>query len=280
MLTIRKVTPKDKDALFLVEEKSTPKLRYLPYVFDMFFNDKRGEFMLAEVEGEIVACAKFTVLANGTAWVETLRVIPDVQGQGIGKKLYERFAEVAAKENISTMRMYTGLRNAVSRGLAEYSGFELEETFLGFTKDIDFEIGASEHNFERVVDLARAHQLIQPNLKQWNDFSIMNRTFYKLNAEQINHFVKQGQVYEDRASNSSIICGARFMPQQALHIAHFSGDAKACLNFANSKAIEIGTTQLSCFCPLDSTNIKTMLLSNGFQDSPAPFIVMKKADVL
>lgn len=276
MLTIRKVTLQDKDALLKVEEESTPNLRYLPYVFDMFLNDKRGEFMLAEVEGEIVACAKFTVLANGTAWVETLRVIPDVQGQGIGKKLYERFNQVASNENISIMRMYTGLKNVVSRGLAEYSGFELEETFLGFTKDVDSEIGASEHNFERVVDMARAYRLIQPNLQEWNDFSIMNRTFYKLNTEQINHFVKEGQVFEDRASNSSIICGARFMPEQALHIAFFLGDTKACLNFANSKAIEIGTTQLSCFCPLDSTNTKSMLLANGFQENPAPFIVMKK----
>jgi len=276
MLNIRKVTADDKAALLVVEQKSTPKLQYLPQVFEMFLNDVRGEFMLAELDGEIVACAKFTVLANASAWVETLRVIPEVQGRGIGKKLYERFAEVAEQENISVMRMYTGLKNKVSKGLAEYSGFALEETFLGFTKNVEGKRVASKHDFVEVRGVARAHQLIEPNLHYWNNFSIMNRTFYKLNSDQISHFVKQGQVYENSNANSLIICGARFMPEQALHIAFFSGDSTACLDFATAKVIEIGTKQLSCFCPISSENTKDILISNGFQESPSPFIVMKK----
>ncbi len=280
MLIIRKVTANDKAALFKVEEKSTPKLRYLPNVFEMFLNDARGEFMLAELNGEIVACAKFTVLANETAWLETLRVIPEVQGQGIGKKLYQRFADVAVEDNISTMRMYTGLQNKVSRGLAEYSGFELEETFLGFTKAS--ETSRSDHDFKQVKDVARATSLIQPHLQQWKHFTVMNRTFYKLNTGyklnigQIANFVEQGQVYEDTHTQSVIICGARFMPEQALHIAFFAGDSVACLAFANAKATEQSTAQLSCFCPVDAADTQEILADAGFQKSPSAFIVMKK----
>ncbi len=274
MITIRKVTAQDKQALLIVEEKSTPKLQYLPQVFEMFVNDSRGEFMLAELDGEIVACAKFTVLANSSAWLETLRVIPEAQGQGIGKKLYQRFSEVAMSEGITTMRMYTGLHNAVSKGLAEYSGFRLEESFLGFTKDVTSAKVASSNSFER-VNKATLPQL-QPHLQNWHNFAVMNRTFYKLNSEQLTHFVEQNQVFEDKATTSLIICGARFMPEQALHIAFFSGDATACLDFATNKAIEIGTKQLSCFIPNGAEKTKEILQGYGFAESPTPFIVMKK----
>ena len=61
-LVIRSVQEADKEALAVVESKSTPNLRYVPHVFAMFHGHERGEFSLAELEDEVVACAKFTVL--------------------------------------------------------------------------------------------------------------------------------------------------------------------------------------------------------------------------
>ena len=78
--TLRKVTPEDKQHVFAVEAKSTPKLCYLPDVFEMFVAEEHGEFFLAEQDGSVVACAKFTLLADNTAWLETLRVLPEYQG--------------------------------------------------------------------------------------------------------------------------------------------------------------------------------------------------------
>ena len=117
-ITIRVVTEEDRDAVLAVESQSTPNLKYLPMVFDQFLSDPEGDFSVAEMDGEVVGCGKFTVMPDGSAWLEALRVIPRAQGQGIGKAFYARFFEVAEGKGIKTMRMYTGMKNKVSKGLA------------------------------------------------------------------------------------------------------------------------------------------------------------------
>ena len=81
------------------------------------------EFLIAEINGQAVGIANFSVLPDRSAWLETLRVIPEFQGQGVGKRFYERFFEIARQKKIKTMRMYTGLTNHASKGLAERYGF-------------------------------------------------------------------------------------------------------------------------------------------------------------
>ena len=92
-----------------VEAGATPKLRYLPRVFERFLHDPAGEFMVAELEGRLAACAKFSLMPEGSAWLETLRVLPEFQGRGLGKMMYQRFFELARRQNTPVMRMYTGV---------------------------------------------------------------------------------------------------------------------------------------------------------------------------
>lgn len=73
---------------------------------------------VAEVDGKIVGIGKLTLLYDGSAWLETLRVDPAYQGNGVGKAIYRRYLEEAAELNAPALRMYTGVKNAVSAGLA------------------------------------------------------------------------------------------------------------------------------------------------------------------
>ena len=43
-ISLRQVELEDKEAVMAVEAKSTPGLRYVPHVFDIFRSDERGEF--------------------------------------------------------------------------------------------------------------------------------------------------------------------------------------------------------------------------------------------
>ena len=76
-IVLRRAEPKDKEKVIWVESKSTPNLRYLPKVFEMFASDMIGEFSVEEIDGELVACGKYTVLPDGTVWLEALRPIRD-----------------------------------------------------------------------------------------------------------------------------------------------------------------------------------------------------------
>lgn len=129
-ITIRPAAPGDLDAVIAVEAGSTPGLRYVARVIDDFVADPTGEFTVAEIGGIVVGCAKLTRMPDGSAWLETLRVAPAFQGLGVGKRLCEGFFAFARREGISMMRMYTGVTNAASKGLAERFGFRLVGTVV------------------------------------------------------------------------------------------------------------------------------------------------------
>ena len=94
-IVLRRAQHTDREKALEVESKSTPNLRYLEYVFDSFVSDQIGEFSVAEIDDEIVACGKYTMMPDGSVWLETLRVIPERQGIGIGKRFYEHFFDIA-----------------------------------------------------------------------------------------------------------------------------------------------------------------------------------------
>ena len=97
----------------------------------MFINDLEGDWSVEEVDGEVVACGKYSILPDSSAWLETLRVIPQKQGIGLGKRLYEHWLKLSELKGVKTMRMYTGVNNSVSKGLASRYGLNVAEKFHG-----------------------------------------------------------------------------------------------------------------------------------------------------
>jgi len=273
-LVLRKARDEDREKVIWVESKSTPNLSYVGAVWDMFLSDDVGEFSVAEADGEVVACGKFTVVPDGSAWLETIRVIPERQGRGIGKRFYERFYDIARSRGVTTMRMYTGVRNVVSKGLAELYGLRLAETFRGAYLPCG-EPTDSSGSFRQVTDPEEATTLLMPLSEEWKNFLVMNRTFYKLTPALCAHLAGEGMVYEDPESSSVIALGARFMPEQALHIGAFGGDAKACLDFAVQLGTERRVGSLSCLLPSSSTGIQDSLAQYGFKFLESNFIVME-----
>ena len=275
-IIVRRALDADREALFIVEAKSTPNLRYLPQVYDLFLNGKRGAFLAAEADGELAGCAKLTALPDGSAWLETLRVIPERQGLGVGKRLYEEFFNVARVQGIRTMRMYTGLSNVVSKGLAERFGFELEETFLGYSLPVyERETEKETSTWQPVTNPDRAQEIVLANRESWHNFLVMNRTFYRLSAPLCVDLSARQQIFADALGNVAVL-GARFMPEQALHIGHFAGDARVCLAFAQALAARHSIPRLSCFFPQAATNIREALEAYGFTPDRAPYIVMRR----
>ena len=275
-IVLRRARLEDREKAIWVESKSTPNLSYVPDVFETFVSDEVGEFSVAEVDGEVVGCGKFTVVPDGSAWLETLRVIPERQGIGVGKRFYERWLEMAGRLGVPTMRMYTGVGNVVSKGLAERYGLRLAETFRGasFPCQPGGERG-SKGAFREVTDPERATELLMPLSEDWRGFHVVNRTFYKLSPALCGHLVERGMVYEDPDSGSVITLGARFQPERMLHIGVFGGEAEACLGFALEKGLERGVARLNCDFPTSATQVEEALTEHGFSFTPSEFICME-----
>ncbi len=275
-IIVRKTIPADRQALIHVESLSTPGLSYVDSVFDLFLNDADGEFLTGEVDGRVAACGKFTTLPDRTAWLETLRVMPECQGMGIGKRFYERFFELAAEKHLTAMRMYTGLTNHASKGLAERYGFRLEETFAEARLPLNpawADLQTSE--FLPVTDPVAAESLIMPLAKAWNGFLVMNRTFYRITPALCADFARKGFVYVNEAAGSVAVLGARFQPELAIHIGLLAGDWQACLRFAKQLCAERRAKRLNWMFPTELEQAKTYALTSGFALEKSECIVMR-----
>lgn len=274
---LRPATASDRAAVLQVEKKSTPGLQYLPSVYEMFLNDPHGEFIVAEIDGEVVACAKFSVLPDGSGWLETIRVTPERQGLGIGKRFYENYFAIAKRTGVATMRMYTGINNAVSAGLAARYGLTQAETFYGFSQAVaataEEETAVSTSPFRPITDPEKAIELIMPHAADWGHYLIMNRTFYQLTPALCRHLAQRGFVFHGSAG--TVVAGARFMPDTALHVGFFMGDTQQCLHFTNQHARSNNIPYLHCLFAIAASGAKTAVEAAGYIENASQYIVME-----
>jgi ribosomal protein S18 acetylase RimI-like enzyme len=274
-ITLRKARLEDLNKVAWVESLSTPNLRYVPYVWDMFINDAEGDWSVEEIDGEIVACGKYSILPDGSAWLETLRVIPRRQGLGLGKRLYDHWLQLSEKKGVKTIRMYTGVNNIISKGLAERYGLNLAKTFSGTLmecKPIKLDVVPG---FHRITDVQKVVEILIPLSIRWGGWMVMNRTFYTWSTELCAWITEKGMVYQDEETESVIVMGARFMEDKQLHIGLFAGDSRRCLEFAQVHGQAKGVKSIHCLFPINNEEIEKALLRHGFMMESAPFIVME-----
>ena len=274
-IVLRKARPEDKEKVQWVESLSTPGLSYVKHVWDMFINDKEGDWSVEEVDGEIVASGKYSILPDGSAWLETLRVIPARQGLGLGKRLYEHWLKLSAEKGVKTMRMYTGVKNVVSAGLARRYGLSLAQTFHGVKMKCEPIALEPVTGFKRITDPDIATDLVMPLGAKWGGWMVMNRTYFKWSPELCEWLTEKGMVYKDEETGSVVVMGARFMANMQLHIGLFDGDSEKCLRFAHASGIDTGVGSIHCLYPDDKKGIEQALLDCGFEMEASPFIVME-----
>jgi len=274
-IRIRKARPEDRGRVIWVESKSTPNLSYVPHVWDSFIADEAGDWSVAEIDGEVVGCGKYTILPDGSAWLETLRVIPEMQGLGAGKRLYEHWFELARSQGVSTMRMYTGTGNVVSRGLAERYGLRVAGTYKEARVPCAKGAHASKAGFRQVKSPGEATDLLMPLKDKWAGFLVMNRTFYEFTPALCGYLAEAGMVYADQATGSVVALGARFMPEEALHVGVLGGDMRACLGFAMVTGLKRGAGRLNVQYPPTALDVEEALTGYGFSVGSSGFYVME-----
>ncbi len=253
-----------------IEKGATPGLQYVEPVFDVF-EKSVGEFTVAEVDGKPVGIGKLTVLYDGSAWLETLRVLPDMQGKGIGKEIYKRYFEQAKELNIPAMRMYTGFSNKASKGLAERYGFTHDGTFRGY--NLTAGLTGDKGSFTLVTDSEKAWELLKPHFDYAGGYLVQNRTFYEFNEATVKGMCADNMIYTDSDGNIAV-AGARFMENVALHLLFMHGDLGKCVSFAKALAAERTVPKLTMTFTLENPTVEQCLIDNGFEKERSDLITM------
>lgn len=263
----------DLPACLEVESAAMGKHLYLKDVAE-YYTTTKGEFTLALVEDKVVGMGKFTVLFDGSAWLELLRVHPDFQRQGVGAKIYTRYLEQAAAFRCPAIRMYTGAKNIPSAALAQKNGLHRGPEFCSMTLNLQNIPWEKEHlQGFRLANGQQAQELLLPMKEQAGGFFSINHTFYAVNPATCKGMAAAGWVY--CAGENALVLGARFQPEKVWHIGAIAGDLEKNLRFAIARAAQCGVEKLSFHFPPQNQQLPLLLEQYGFTLDPSNDVVME-----
>ncbi len=108
---------------------------YLPRVWDRWLHDPNGEMVVAELKGQVVGVGRLTDMGDGEWWLEGLRVDPDFQGKGIGKRLHKYLVERFRARGGTVLRFMTASHNTPVHRMAAESGFTHLYSLIPYAAD-------------------------------------------------------------------------------------------------------------------------------------------------
>ena len=269
-ITLNRATESDRAGCVAVEASAMKGHRYLDDVWE-YFESIPGELICAKSDGQAVGIGRFSVLPDGSGWLETLRVREEYQGKGIGKAIYDRYFELAREYSCPSMAMYTGVNNVVSASLARRYGLEKAMEFRGYV--LEGELSGEAGSFKPISD-GRGAARAMAAAGRYNSYLSTNRTFYRTNEANLAEMERLGWCYED-ADGNFIMVGARFQPKLALHILMIDGDFERCFSFARHLCEQRGLKRLVCTFSKPNDALEQALVSAGFEREKSDLMTME-----
>jgi GNAT superfamily N-acetyltransferase len=123
------------------EGKSLDPLILRSGVSRVFKDDRRGFYVVAEEEGQIIGGLLVTFEWSDWRdgwfwWIQSVYVIPEHRGKGVYSRLYSYIKEVASERNdVCGFRLYVEKENAAAQLVYERLG--MEKTYYLMFEEID-----------------------------------------------------------------------------------------------------------------------------------------------
>ena len=262
MIEVREMTVDDLEEAVKVESsaiKGNPG--YLSDAFH-YYQGAKGELSVALMDGKIVGVGKLSILFDGSAWLEVLRVHQDYQKQGVGAAIYNRYFQQVSSFHCPHVALYTGIKNIGSRKLAERHGL-MQDTFY---------VSYSTTNIQEKNTVPFEMMDTVPNNIKINHLNI-NHTFYRNNEANLKGFLSQGYIYQYK--DTILIMGSRFQPKKSLYIAYISGSyQKEAIDYAIQTAYMKGIQKVTYHFQSDHEQPLEVLETYGFTKDPGEDMVM------
>ncbi len=251
-----------KDVLEVEESAMKGFPGYIKDAFD-YYKASKGELSVVLLDGKIVGVGKLSILFDGSAWLEALRVHSDFQQKGAGAAIYKRYFEQVELYDCPHVALYTGRKNVGSQKLGRRHGLETDTFYTSYSVDT-YEIDSSVE-FKLSDDV--------PNLQSSIPHFNINHTFYRNNEANLRGFLSQGYIYSYK--DTTLIMGSRFQPRRALYIAHLEGTyIKEALEFAIKTAYDRGVKKVIIHYPSSDILYTDLLEQLGFIKDEGEDMVM------
>ncbi len=227
--------------------------------------------MILALKDELpVGMGQYSILPDGSGWLEILRVHKDYQRQGAGNAIYKRYMNIAKKTNAPSIAMFTGHRNIASKALAESHGFTLSEAHFEYSTSLLDSTG-NLHDFMPFKDPEQLFKHIQNH--NWGTYIALNRTFFHINLDTCRYLCTHKMVYTD--GFSVVLLGCRMLKHRGYHIGYLSGNILKCIEFAIEKTKQENLPKLTVSLPENKKELASFFEENKFTFN-AELIVMEK----
>lgn len=133
---LRPARPEDKESIIAFTQGTFPWGDYIDRVFDGWLAEPAGLTLVAEVQGEVVALARGTLLSPAEAWAQGLRVHPEHRRRRLATALMGHLAEWAAARGARVIRLSSEDRNEAARALIPTLGFRPAGRWLMAEKEM------------------------------------------------------------------------------------------------------------------------------------------------
>lgn len=225
---------------------------YIPHVLEGWLTE--GGLVVAEVDGQVVGCAKMTLLSPGEVWLEGLRVDPAHRGKGVAKALARYQLQAALAQRPRSIRFATTEVNVESLHIADRLGFREVVRFTYVEGAVRAEPAPPEVG--PVRDLPSAWEFIRSAAayRTGRGFLGLGWRFPELTSERLARLIAQGTVFAWGAPLKGILIQAPdpYAPQAFSSLAFLDGEDGAMaplLRFAHAHARAQGQEYLAAMVP-------------------------------
>lgn len=142
MFDFKKLTHEDYNDIIDISKDIWEGGDYLPEVFHKWVDDKGLFLGIVDTEkNKIVSVGKFSVLSDGSGWLEGLRVHSSYRGLKLGRMLSEKLIEITkealAEGRINKIAFSSHVSNKESVTLMGKLGFKLAQSQVLVTKELE-----------------------------------------------------------------------------------------------------------------------------------------------
>lgn len=129
LIRVRKAEDGDRPRILEISSQIWDGDDYVPELLDRWFTDEKGELVVAEIDGNVIAFAHRTWTLPGIAWLEGIRTDPAHQGRGAGRAITEYLIQSSREAGATRIHLSTYIDNESSIHIIESHGFQLIGTF-------------------------------------------------------------------------------------------------------------------------------------------------------
>ncbi|MBR5641393.1 MAG: GNAT family N-acetyltransferase [Firmicutes bacterium] len=229
---------------------------------------QQGEMVVAELPelpdgdpAKIIGMGQYSVMPDGSGWLECLRILPEYQRTGAGRQIYERYQELWNETDAPHVAMFTGRKNVASKALSEVYGFEYTGAYDEYSLPLEGLDVKCPDGFVQITDLEIVARALDAR-QNIGDHIVFNRTYLHYTEPIYRWLIEKGMVWSD--GENLLVLGARMLEERGWYLAFWQGDLDICLAFSIAKTKEASLPALTVNFPPERTDLVEYFESKGF----------------